>query len=174
MADCRKCHHLSYVNQHKLDTANKLRISYQTPEVVGCLSYPRCYTISTDNYEEFAISIGPTHQQGISKYLIRGEWLIEEEPKIMFTFVLDEAVQFNHIVMCSRISLVLEAVAFAEIALLTQFPLYQDTPIIISFLCNHSDFQRQEPWNTIGDWLPPLSSPRTPLKKNLLLLLLML
>jgi len=154
---CRKCHHLSYVNQHKLDTTNKLKIVYQSPSIVTALAYPRCYTISTEEYESFVISVGSHFSEVSSRYMIRGEWIIDP-PSIHLYFTLDDeagAVSFSNIVLCSRISLVLEAVAFAEIPLLSNEEELGSTRIIISFISRQDKtFQRDELWNTLGDWLP--------------------
>ena len=159
----RKCHHLCYINQGRL-AQSQLYVRYQGGHLITTLSSPRHYLIETEDFHNIYLTVGDNSPPSQAKNSFRAEWVIKgKDHEIMLYLDLGQSPSFTNLTLGSEVGLLLEAIAYSEIPLLSHQKQLGQTKISVSFRAEDKQYCRIEPWNSLESWLPDtfrLSKPK--------------
>lgn len=162
---CVECTPENRKNNHRLDPL-LCPITYENSEIITNFSLPRKYTnIHNDQTSEILISVG----ENFNKIMLESPEAVKFETQIIgkwskkdckYKIILQAIIsseknpqaQIRNTIICNELSLVLEAIALAETALLKLNPKLAKTKIYVNFKSIDPNYNRIEYWGRLGYW----------------------
>jgi hypothetical protein len=153
-------------NKHSL-VPSLTPITYSNTKISTHFSLPRVYT-STHNDEkrEIYIHIGTKINEKMLlepepvnvESQVVGKWYRENEKykiklKVLVSTLKNPQAEIRNKIFCENMSMVLEAIAFAEKGMLVKNPKKRKAKIYIQFISHIKQYNRTEKWGKLSDWL---------------------
>lgn len=167
MQPCVQCDAVNKKNDHRLNPL-LCPITYGCANTIVHFSLPRKYTnIHNDKTQEILLSVGKNYNAimlaspeavNVETQII-GKWCYSNKNKkysivlhAIVSTVKNPAAQIRNTIICKELSLVLEAIALAETALLTLHPKLGNTKIYVNFHSIDKKYNRVEYWGKLKKW----------------------
>lgn len=165
MNHCVKCTSENKKNNHRLDPL-LCPITYECSNIITNFCLPRKYTnIHNDQTREVLISVGKNYNDimlsspeavNVETQII-GKWCKKNGKHVIYlraivSSVKNPAAEIRNTIICNELSLVLEAIALAETALLKLHPKLGETKIYVNFSSIDKKYNRVEYWGKLKKW----------------------